>query len=464
MNYTNRRLSFQVRHRDTADKVILGVAFVLGITTNIVLKEIGAPPWLPAVISACVITIYTVIAIVLPRTRLDYDQVGDNAYYLGFVLTLTALAWTLFTQVQHWGEDDYIRNVVSGFGIALSSTIVGVVARVMCLQFRPDLVARDREARIAINQAMRQFRSEVKTVIRSTKYLGVEIRQSLNEHHDQLRRDEEMRSQTIHSDIAAAIVEALKPTSQKVEGMASEIVSETEAAMISARQARERSQAELRDSVRTMVNDLTQGITQISDATQTSLRSFSQQISNLTNTMEDEVRKALETVASGSTGLRGAVTKAHEKMVGEAAGAVSLALTDLVEELKQVTSGMNPANDALKAATGALENNANRINRITLKYDKQEASFTKETHKIVETLSRALETQRGQHQEMMRALQTSETDLARQVSSLTDALAKFQKEVGKGHVVAEAVTRALSDQAKQHQALLRALKDIEKGR
>ena len=65
---------------------------------------------------------------------------------------------------------------------------------------------------------------------------------------------------------------------------------------------------------------------------------------------------------------------------------------------------------------------------------------------------------------MMRALQTSETDLARQVSSLTDALAKFQKEVGKGHVVAEAVTRALSDQAKQHQALLRALKDIEKDR
>lgn len=65
--------------------------------------------------------------------------------------------------------------------------------RVYMQQFRLDLVARDQEARLAINQAMREFRTELNDSVRGMKLFGVELRQSLDEHHDKLAKAQEER-------------------------------------------------------------------------------------------------------------------------------------------------------------------------------------------------------------------------------------------------------------------------------
>ena len=69
-----------------------------------------------------VVVLYTVVAWSLPRLELRRDQIGDNAYYLGFLLTLISLTTTLI-QYNSQAKEDFI---VSNFGVALSATIAGI--------------------------------------------------------------------------------------------------------------------------------------------------------------------------------------------------------------------------------------------------------------------------------------------------------------------------------------------------
>jgi hypothetical protein len=55
------------------------------------------------------------------------DIIGDNIYYLGFLLTLVSLAYTLY---KYTSADAEIDEIIKNFGIALSTTLIGVVGRV----------------------------------------------------------------------------------------------------------------------------------------------------------------------------------------------------------------------------------------------------------------------------------------------------------------------------------------------
>ena len=136
------------------------------------------------------------------RARLEPDQTGDNAYYLGFVLTLTSFAYTLYKINPDLTASELSGNVISGFGIAIASTIVGVIVRAYFLQYRVDLVAREREARLQLNDGMRRFHAEIEDAVRGTKYLGIEIRQSLDEHHRQMAISEKQHLQKVFEDIS----------------------------------------------------------------------------------------------------------------------------------------------------------------------------------------------------------------------------------------------------------------------
>lgn len=239
MRSITNRTSFTAQKQDSADKWILGVAFILGIVGSLALKVMGLPVWAPAVFAGGVIILYAILAHIIPTMQLESDQVGDNAYYLGFVLTLTSLSFTLYELGQHSGDADFIAYVIAGFGVALSSTIVGVSVRVICLQFRLDLVARDREARIALNDAMRQFRAELTDVIRGTKYLGVEIRQSLLEYHEELAKAHREATKNLNGELISAFRAALDPLNGQLTSLTQQALDDAKATVSSSAAARD---------------------------------------------------------------------------------------------------------------------------------------------------------------------------------------------------------------------------------
>ena len=176
-----------------ADRAALLAAFLLGAAGTIFLKveelqpiPLELPPVVAALWVALVLIVYVIIAWQVGRLRIEPETIGDNCYYLGFVFTLTSLAVTLYQISGEAVGSTALQAAISGFGIALSSTIIGIVLRVWLMRLRPDLVARDRAARIELHTAAREFRAALATSTILVKSHAVETTQLMAEERAKL--------------------------------------------------------------------------------------------------------------------------------------------------------------------------------------------------------------------------------------------------------------------------------------
>ena len=126
--------------------------------------------------------------------KIEPETIGDNCYYLGFLFTLAALAYTLFQVADpsiNGGTRVDIPEVISGFGLALSSTIAGVFLRVFLMQLRPDFVAKDREVRAEVNRAFGDFKKGMAVMLSQMKSYAVESVQFASERDERIRNSTE---------------------------------------------------------------------------------------------------------------------------------------------------------------------------------------------------------------------------------------------------------------------------------
>lgn len=220
-----------VRARDEMDKVILILCFFAGTAGNIALKLLEVHPFAAAGFSALVLTAYAGLAWGVTRLRLEPEVIGDNSYYLGFLFTLTSLSVTLYFVVESGGRDraTLIPEVISGFGVALASTIVGVAIRVLMMQLRLDIVTRERETRAEIDDAGRRLRSELAMAIEVMKRFGVES--------VQLAAEREAKFAEASRQVAAKAAEAMAAMSGALQDEIARTVHAQTAAAVGAIQA-----------------------------------------------------------------------------------------------------------------------------------------------------------------------------------------------------------------------------------
>ncbi|MBS4011455.1 MAG: hypothetical protein KGZ72_11960 [Roseovarius sp.] len=377
------RTSFTAQKQDSADKWILGLAFVVGIVGSLALKIYGFPLWMPAVFAGGIIILYALLAHLIPTIQLESDQVGDNAYYLGFVLTLTSLSFTLYELGQHGSDADFIAYVIAGFGVALSSTIVGVAVRVICLQFRLDLVARDREARLALNDAMRRFRAEMTDVIRGTKYLGVEIRQSLIEYHEELAVSHRRSTESLNVDLIKAFRESLEPLNNQLSDLMRQIMSDAQSASKASGDARDASlkattvslasatqeiSKELSNVISTVKGTLSEGVVNFKAASEAISEQVAQtgQILERQRTVSDSLIKEASKSATTSVNL---VASSASDTVGNMAQRSS-------ESIDSATKGSLQSLEMFRSATqgivAALQKQTDELTALQLSLKKSE--------------------------------------------------------------------------------------------
>ena len=94
-----------------------GICIFLGITFNSLFLSLG----IPLLVMGGYIYLGTF------RTEMSRSDVGDSCYFLGFTLTLISLASSLFSL----SGDIQIDTVVQSFGVALGTTILGLIARLV---------------------------------------------------------------------------------------------------------------------------------------------------------------------------------------------------------------------------------------------------------------------------------------------------------------------------------------------
>lgn len=145
--------------------------------------------------------------------RLRADQTGDNCYYLGLIYTLASLSYAIFT----FDPDNTATTIVQGFGIALVTTILGLVLRVFFNQGRPDLENTEQQVRLEFMEAAARLKSELSTVVQSTNDMSRQLGQSIQEIHSSARSAiENFASQTTENVLAVtkAATEAIDTQSK----------------------------------------------------------------------------------------------------------------------------------------------------------------------------------------------------------------------------------------------------------
>jgi hypothetical protein len=159
------------------------LCFAFGGAALIVLaKAFGVPALFVAVFAAGAIVAYAVLVQRTGTGRLRGDQAGDNCYYLGLIYTLASLAYAIFT----FDPADTATTIIQGFGVALATTIIGLVLRVYFNQSRPDLAEAETTARLELAAASGKLKAELSRSVVSMNDFSRQTRQSLEELRDEI--------------------------------------------------------------------------------------------------------------------------------------------------------------------------------------------------------------------------------------------------------------------------------------
>lgn len=143
---------------DVEDQSLFFALFLLGTIGILSLKSLLFSQFTVTLFPLSLMFIYSIVALTTKRYRLREDRVGDNIYYLGFLYTLVSLGYALYSyQADGSGVDDILRN----FGIAISTTILGLAGRVFFNQMREDPIEYEREARYSLVEATTSLRSQL---------------------------------------------------------------------------------------------------------------------------------------------------------------------------------------------------------------------------------------------------------------------------------------------------------------
>lgn len=153
-----------------------------GAAVIVVTKALGIPALMVAIFAAAAIVGYAVLIQRTGTGRLRSDQAGDNCYYLGLIYTLASLAYAIFT----FDPADTATTIVQGFGVALATTIIGLVLRVYFSQTRPDLAESEASARLELAAASAKLKAELSRSIVSMNDFSRQTLQSLEELRDEI--------------------------------------------------------------------------------------------------------------------------------------------------------------------------------------------------------------------------------------------------------------------------------------
>jgi len=166
------------------------VAFLVGAIGTIFLKEHGVPAVFSIALFFFVVLAYIVYCshsagLVRP------EILGDNIYYLGFLLTLVSLSYTLY---KFSSADNEIDQIIENFGIALSSTLIGVVGRVYFNQTHDDGDEIDTLSIPALDENLRQelvlrqeLISQAKALAHESTLLSASLTQSTQQLHQKVQ-------------------------------------------------------------------------------------------------------------------------------------------------------------------------------------------------------------------------------------------------------------------------------------
>jgi ABC-type transporter Mla subunit MlaD len=177
---------YKPRIKTRADRILFFSVAVGGAFLALAVKMSGTSDtwkiWAPLLITVSFQIFYATCVMIVPLFRLREDRAGDSFYYLGLLYTLASLAYTLaIFRPAALGDSTDATNVISGFGVALATTIVGLGLRVFVQQFRSDPTEIENEARNTLIDVATTLTAQVHAIVNDMQALRQGTRQVIEE-------------------------------------------------------------------------------------------------------------------------------------------------------------------------------------------------------------------------------------------------------------------------------------------
>ena len=153
--------------------------FVLGAAWILLFRTFGWSPWVVTGIPCALMVAYAYTSWDREEKRPKYAFAGDNLYYLGFLYTLTSLAHAL---IVFDPEEAGTETIITNFGIAIATTILGMALRVVVGQRTEEtLETVDEEVRTGLGDAARRLRGEIEFTVDEFQSFRERTREALEE-------------------------------------------------------------------------------------------------------------------------------------------------------------------------------------------------------------------------------------------------------------------------------------------
>lgn len=198
---------------------LFGGALILGVAGIVLLKLNGADQLLVTAWPVLVMIAYTALVFIPPFT-LRPDQTGDNVYYLGFLYTLTSLAYSLY----QFSVSAGVEQIVQNFGIAVATTIVGVAGRVLLNQMRLDPYETERASRLALSDASKNLRGELDASVLEFNTYRRQVQQAAADGIRELRNIAASQLEHTSGELGSTIT----TTTQRIEAVMAEWLTSAE--------------------------------------------------------------------------------------------------------------------------------------------------------------------------------------------------------------------------------------------
>jgi hypothetical protein len=141
---------YRNRLASKTDKWLFLVVWLLGTGGILTFKVVGVRQAASVLWGISSLLVYGFVVWRSPHFRAREDHAGDGAYYLGFLFTLSSLAFALWEFGNGAGDT---QAIIGNFAVALVTTIVGLVLRVLFQQLREDPSEVELEVRLGLQDA-----------------------------------------------------------------------------------------------------------------------------------------------------------------------------------------------------------------------------------------------------------------------------------------------------------------------
>ena len=420
--------------------------------------------WFAAMVAAGV-----VLALMIYYLLNDEDapeEEGDNVYYLGLLFTLSSL---MFTLVELFGADtDVVRNaenirvLLENFGIALTSTVVGIAGRVALQNWQragsaestegtavppPGASPQDIEGfnRYLLGRIARDLTQGANALARFHRIVRSHASDSedyLRDHSEMLKRESAEFKDTLQRNtdmFAQELKSQAESTLKAVGGSLGAAAQQAEALLERLRSAHDGYVAEIRETTRSFHDEIQSASSQNLDALQRNFDAAASQSLSLTrnlSTVNERISKAFDNLESGLAHASDASVA-----LGNTTNQAAKSTRVLEAEVEKLRAALAPLHAGAKAMTGILDAMGELDERIRAGRD------TEQTAAAVRQIGETLRT--------ITAEAAAATEHAARATELLDVLTRsIQKTEGETRRAAEAL-RVLASEAEARAENLR---------